>query len=293
MTTATINKTTAPSHVPAFSTEELRADAVRAALVGQEYRPGEHYTEEEVELIIKSPNLQELLLIDGELLQNAMEHGTSKEAVEKELNQFKMRLAYVVSALTIGRMAPHKGLRTEPWVLAVTKTKLVRGEFGQTITVSTDISAPLWTQASDQVGKTLDLRSRYRGTMVGYEVAENINFFEVEQSYDKPLLVKGIPTVLEDGSPMFVITELCIDATEATAIKKAREATAAAVVAEAKRVKREAAAAKKAEAAKVKAEKALLRKAKAAEKKTGATKAPRKRKAKVVGKATVITEEVK
>ena len=288
MSTATKSKViTAPKPQPERTTAEIREAAVMSALVGTEYRDGHRYTEEQVQELIETAKLQQLLEIDGNLIQNSIESIGGKAAVAKEDAQFQMRLAYVKSALTIDRIGPNRGLRTDPWVLAVTNVQIVPKQFGQTLTVTTDISAPLWTTEEEQEGRTIEIRSSFRGTIAGYEIAESINFFEDQQSYDKPLLIKGTPAVTPSGEPIFVIQELCIDANEASVIKKKRAAAAAAVVAEQKRLKKEEAALKRELKAQEKAEKAAARKVKAAER--AATKkggVPRKRKARPIATST-------
>ena len=195
-------------------------------MLGKHKNATEIYSEDDVDSLIKSQIIQDIINIDAELLEKADVSKGAEEAIARECQQFKMRLDYLETALIHGGPpdAFREGQRVlRPWTLAVTQVRQVAKEFGQTLTVSKNPAAPLWTSAAQRSGDTVDLRSSFRCGLGAYGTAEDIGFFDDCCSFDVPLLVQGFPTVLPNGDNSFTITKFCLDVDQATAMRKARK----------------------------------------------------------------------
>lgn len=251
-----------------FADTKAREEAIRKMLVGKHKNETETYTEEDITSLIQGDAIQSIINIDTELLEKADISKGADEAIGRECEQFKMRLDYLESVLVLGGPQPRKtdrGLIQRPWTLAVLSVKQVPKQFGQTLTVSTDVAAPLWTTSEQTNGETKELRSTFRCGFDSYGSAESVGFFDESCTFSKPLLVQGTPCVLPNGEPSFTITKFCLDTEQEAEMSKARKV----------RIDAEA----KAKAAALKEEKARKRAEAAAEKKRVRASAKPKKKA--------------
>ncbi len=224
--------TTTTRGIPAqpFASVQYRKDAIRTALVGKPRNSDEVYTDEDIDTLLKSSVIEQIVQIDAALLEKADVSAGAEAAIARECEQFKMRLDYLVSALTIQVMRPSEGIGQRPWTLAVLGVRQVPKEFGQTLIVSTDVAAPLWKTKEQRSGDTKEVRSTFHCGLSNYTTAEDIGFFDETCEFEAPLLVQGFPTVLPNGQSSFTITRYALDVDQAAALKKKRKAAADAVV---------------------------------------------------------------
>ena len=262
-----------------FADTAAREEAIRKILVGKHKSENETYTEDEVTSLIQGSSIQNIINIDTELLEKADISKGAEEAIRRECEQFKMRLDYLESVLVFNGPEPHKtdrGLIQRPWTLAVLSVKQVPKQFGQTLTVSTDIAAPLWTTTEQTSDQTKELRSTFRAGFSAYGSAESVGFFDESCTFSKPLLIQGTPCVLPSGEASFTITKFCLDTEQEIELSKARKLRIDAEVKAKAAALKEAKARKRAEAA---AEKKRARASSKTKKKAPANKRGRSVKA--------------